>query len=386
MTFQGYLREDGKVGIRNHVVVIPGVICAEQAARKIAAECDAVFLQNPIGCGLNPKDQVVMMDVLSGLMANANVYGILVVGLGCEFIKEEHYREAIHKKSVKPVHYVCIQKIGGLTKTIEAGKALVRQMQEEAKSVPRVEAGLGDLILGLECGGSDPTSGFSSNTVLGLVTDDVIDAGGTAILSETVEAIGAEHILRQCGRTQEIGDQIYNAIIDWERNRYLESGQDVRKGNPSPGNQAGGITTLTEKSLGCIHKAGSRPFEGCFEYGQWINKKGLYFVNAAASDVLNVTALAAAGATLIAFTTGLGNPIGNPITPVVKITGNHDTAEALFEIIDVDTSASIRGEKTLQELKDEMEACFIEVMNGKKTCAEENGANELSINQCYSYA
>lgn len=386
MTFQGYLREDGKVGIRNHVVVIPGVICAEQAARKIAAECDAVFLQNPIGCGLNPKDQAVMMDVLSGLMANANVYGILVVGLGCEFIKEEHYREAIHKKSVKPVHYVCIQQIGGLTKTIEAGKALVRQMQEEANAVPRVEAGLGDLILGLECGGSDPTSGFSSNTVLGLVTDDVIDAGGTAILSETVEAIGAEHILRQCGRTQEIGDQIYNAIIDWERNRYLESGQDVRKGNPSPGNQAGGITTLTEKSLGCIHKAGSRPFEGCYEYGQWINKKGLYFVNAAASDVLNVTALAAAGATLIAFTTGLGNPIGNPITPVVKITGNHDTAEALFEIIDVDTSASIRGEKTLHELKDEMEACFIEVMNGKKTRAEENGANELSINQCYSYA
>ena len=386
MKFKGYLRKDGKVGIRNHVVVMPGVICAEIAAKKIAAACDAVFLPNPVGCGLNPKDMVVMMDVLSGILANANVYGVLIVGLGCEFIKEEQYREEIWKKSEKPVHYVGIQAEGGLGKTIEKGSVLVRQLQQEAAAVLRTEADLSDLILGLECGGSDPTSGFSSNTVLGLVTDEVIDAGGTAILSETAEAIGAEHILRKSGRTPEIGEQIYQAIIDWERNRYAESGQDVRCGNPSPGNMAGGITTLTEKSLGCIHKAGSRPFDGCYEYGQWIDKKGLYFVNAAASDVLNVTALVAAGATLVAFTTGLGNPIGNPVTPVIKITGNHDTAQALYEIIDVDTSASIRGEKTLEELKEEMLSCFQEVMNGRQTRAEENGAVEISINQSYSYA
>lgn len=386
MKFQGFVRENGQVGIRNHVVVMPGVICAEMAAKKIASECGAVFLANPIGCGLNPKDMTVMLDVLSGLLANANVYGVLVVGLGCEFLKEEHYRSAVWKKAKKPVQYVCIQEMGGLSKAIEEGRKRVCQMQKEADAVPRTEADLSDLILGLECGGSDPTSGFSSNTVLGLVTDEVIDAGGTAILSETVECIGAEHILRQNGRTPEIGEQIYQAILDWEQKRYEESGQDVRCGNPSPGNMAGVITTLTEKSLGCIHKAGSRPFDGCFEYGQWIDRKGLYFVNAAASDVLSVTALAAAGATLVAFTTGLGNPIGNPVTPVVKITGNHDTAEALCEIIDIDTSASIRGEKSLKELKTEMLSVFADVMNGKKTRAEENGANELSINQCYSYA
>ena len=386
MKFQGFVRENGQVGIRNHVVVMPGVICAEMAAQKIASECGAVFLANPIGCGLNPKDMTVMLDVLSGLLANANVYGVLVVGLGCEFLKEEHYCSAVWKKAKKPIQYVCIQEMGGLSKVIEEGRNRVCQMQKEADAVPRTEADLSDLILGLECGGSDPTSGFSSNTVLGLVTDEVIDAGGTAILSETVECIGAEHILRQNGRTPEIGEQIYQAILDWEQKRYEESGQDVRCGNPSPGNMAGGITTLTEKSLGCIHKAGSRPFDGCFEYGQWIDRKGLYFVNAAASDVLSVTALAAAGATLVAFTTGLGNPIGNPVTPVVKITGNHDTAEALCEIIDIDTSASIRGEKSLQELKTEMLSVFADVMNGKKTRAEENGANELSINQCYSYA
>lgn len=386
MTFKGYLRKDGKVGIRNHVVVMPGVICAETAARRIAEGCNAVFLQNPIGCGLNPKDTAVMVDILSGLLANANVYGILIVGLGCEFLKENHYREAILKKADKPVEYICIQEMGGLGSSIEAGKEIVRRMQEDAMTVERTDSGLSDLILGLECGGSDPTSGFSSNTVLGLVTDDVIDAGGTAVLSETVEAIGAEHILRKNGRTPEIGEQIYEAIINWERNRFEESGQDVRLGNPSPGNMAGGITTLSEKSLGCIHKAGSRPYDGCYEYGQWIDRKGLYFVNACASDVHNVTALVAAGATLVAFTTGLGNPIGNPIAPVVKITGNHDTAENLHDIIDFDTGDSITGEKTLMELKDEMLSCFFEVMNGKPVRAEENGANELGINQCYSYA
>lgn len=386
MTFKGYLRKDGKVGIRNHVVVMPGVICAESAARRIAGDCNAVFLQNPIGCGLNPKDTAVMMDILSGLISNANVYGVLIVGLGCEFLKESHYKDAVLKKSDKPVEYICIQEIGGFSKAIEAGKEIVRRMQNEALKVKRIDAGLSDLILGLECGGSDPTSGFSSNTVLGLLTDDVIDAKGTAILSETVEAIGAEHILRKKGKTPEIGEQIYNAIINWERNRYEESGQDVRLGNPSPGNMAGGITTLSEKSLGCIHKAGQRPFDGCYEYGQWIDEKGLYFVNACASDVHNVTALAAAGSTLIAFTTGLGNPIGNPVVPVVKITGNHDTAKALYEIIDFDTSASITGEKTLSELKEEMLLEFFDIMNGKLTRAEENGANELGINQCHSYA
>ena len=156
MKFQGFVRENGQVGIRNHVVVMPGVICAEMAAKKIASECGAVFLANPIGCGLNPKDMTVMLDVLSGLLANANVYGVLVVGLGCEFLKEEHYRSAVWKKAKKPVQYVCIQEMGGLSKAIEEGRKRVCQMQKEADAVPRTEADLSDLILGLECGGSDP--------------------------------------------------------------------------------------------------------------------------------------------------------------------------------------------------------------------------------------
>lgn len=384
-TFLGYEREDGKVGIRNHVLVMPSVICVETLAKKIADKTGAMYITNPIGCGQNPKDTPVMLDVLSGLIANANVYGVLIVGLGCEFMKEETFKDAIFKKCNKPVEYVCMQKVGSYSKTIEKGVELIQGLMADAAKLERKPFDYSKLILGLECGGSDPTSGFSSNTVLGLVSDEVIKAGGTAILSETVEAIGAEHILRERGCTKEVGDKIYNAIIDWERNRFAESGRSVRLGNPSPGNKAGGITTISEKSLGCIHKSGSEPFTDCYEYGQWIDKPGLYFLNAPSFDVLNVTALVASGATLVAFTTGLGNPIGNPVAPVVKITGNHDTALALDEIIDLDTSESISGEKSLAELAEIMSDAFVEYCNGKQTKAEENGANEMCLNQCYSY-
>ena len=383
--FYGYKRADGSVGIRNHVLVMPAVLCVDTPARKIAAKTGAKYISNPIGCGQNPKDTAVMLDVLSGLIANANVFGIVIVGLGCEFLTEDTFRQAIRAKCDKPVRYVCMQRLGGYTKTIEEGIRLATELQAEAAKMQRIEADFSDLILGLECGGSDPTSGFSANTVLGVVTDGVIDSGGSAILSETVEAIGAEHILRDRGRTKEIGDSIYRAVIDWERSRFSESGRSVREGNPSPGNLAGGISTLSEKSLGCIHKAGSRPFDGCCEYGKWIREKGLYFLNAPSFDVLNVTALAAAGAQLVAFTTGLGNPIGNPVAPVVKITGNADTAKNLFEIIDIDTSASIRGEKTVGQCAKEMADFFADVCSGKECKAECNGSDEMCLNQCYSF-
>lgn len=240
-------------------------------------------------------------------------------------------------------------------------------------------------MLGLECGGSDPTSGFSSNTVLGNSCDRLIDLGGSAVISETAEAIGAEHILKERGKTQEIGQKIYDAIIKWEKDRFAESGEDIRLNNPSPGNKDGGITTLSEKSLGCIHKSGTRAFDGIYEYGQMIDKKGLFFLNATAFDVPNVVALAAGGAQIVAFTTGRGNPVGNPIVPVMKITGNHDTATRLNDFIDFDTSESISGAKSFEQLGGELFDYMIKVCNGESVKAEINGACEVAINQNYSY-
>ena len=383
MKINAYKRMDGRVGIRNHVVVMPGVLCAEVAAKKIVQETEGTtFLYNQVGCGQNQKDKRTTLDVLSGMIANGNVYGALIVGLGCETIQKEEYLEAIKKKTGKPVYYISIQEEGGIANTVKAGKAIAEKLRQEADKCRREEVDISELFLGLECGGSDPTSGLSCNTVLGKVTDYLIDANGTAAMSETAEAIGAEHILRERGRTPEIGQQIYDAIVKWERDRYEESGEDIRAGNPSPGNIAGGITTLSEKSLGCIHKSGSRPFDGCYEYGELIEGKGLYFINAAAFDVVNTVALVASGAQLVAFTTGRGNPIGNPIAPVVKITGNHEAAIRFADFIDLDTSESLSGKKSFDELSREM----VRVCNGEPVKAEINGACEMAVNQINSYS
>lgn len=387
MTFMGYRRDDGRVGVRNHVVVMPGVLCGEVAARKITEQVEGTtFLYNQNGCGQNPKDLAVTLDILTGLIANGNVYGVLVVGLGCEFLRKDDYEKAIREKTGKPFYYLCIQEEGGIARTVKKGAEIARKMVEDAAKCKREEVELSELTLGLECGGSDPTSGFSSNTVLGRVTDSIIEAGGSAIMSETAEAIGAEHIMRARGKTPAIGEKLYNAIVNWERDWFEESGENIRESNPSPGNKEGGLTTLAEKSLGCIHKSGKYPFDDCYEYGKIIDKKGLFFINATSYDVVNTVALVAAGAQVVAFTTGRGNPIGNPIAPVIKITGNHDAAEWLEDFIDFDTSASITGEKSFAELGQELLNFTLDICSGKKTKAEINGACEMGINQNYSYA
>lgn len=386
MNFLGYRRADGRVGVRNHVVVMPGVICAEAAARKIAQKVKgASFIYNPNGCGQCRSDSESTRDILTGMLINGNVYGALIVGLGCETLQRDEYLNALKAKTNKPIYYISIQEQGGMQKTVEAGVKTVRALNREASKCRREEIDISELILGLECGGSDPTSGFSSNPALGEACDRLIDMGGTAVLSETAEAIGAEHILRERGKTPEIGQKIFDAIVKWEKDRFDESGEDIRQNNPSPGNKAGGITTLSEKSLGCIHKSGTKPFDGLYEYGELIDKNGLFFLNATSFDVPNVCALVAGGAQVVVFTTGRGNPVGNPVAPVIKVTGNRDTATRLADIIDFDTSASIEGEKTLDQLGEELLACIIDVSSGETVKAEQNGANEVSINQNFCY-
>ena len=388
-TFLGYRRNNGQVGVRNYIAVIPGVYCSETAAKKIAARFssdEVTFVANSTGCGQCREDMQTTLNVFAGLIANGNVFGAVIVGLGCEFLSRDGYLNAFMEIGIhKPLHHLYIQESGGITGTVEAGVKLVEEMLAEARKMEREKISISELNLGLECGGSDPTSGISSNTVLGLVTDMLIDEGGTAVISETTEAIGAEHILKERGRTPEIGQKIYNSIVNWEQEIYDLTGQDIRKGNPSPGNQASGITTLSEKSLGCIHKAGSRPFDGFYRYGEFIHEKGLMFLDATANDVINVTALAASGSQIVAFTTGRGNPIGNPVVPVVKITGNNDTYRLMEDFIDFDTSASISGEKTMEELAEEMMELFLRVCSGEKTKAEINGCVENMISQTCTY-
>ncbi len=383
MEFMGYKRADGKVGVRNHVIVVPGVICASVAAKKIADETGAVFVGNPNGCGQSPEDTATTLEIITGLIANPNVYGALIVGLGCEALQEERYRSALAKLTDMSIDYVKIQD-RGLAETVKRGVALTEALLKKSSDVKREPCSVSELILGLECGGSDPTSGLCSNVVLGKVTDMIIDMGGSAALTETPEAVGAEHILKRRGATPEIGQKIYDSVKAFEQ-MFLDRGMNVREGNPSPGNIAGGITTLEEKSLGCIHKAGSRPFTGFYRYGEQITGKGLCFIDTTAFDVASVTAKAAAGSQITVFTTGRGNPVGNPVCPVIKMTANRDTAERLADIIDFDSSGAIAGEVTQEQLAGELLAYIIRVCEGELTKAEINGSAEILINQQMSY-
>ncbi|KUO74121.1 MAG: carbohydrate hydrolase [Clostridia bacterium BRH_c25] len=386
MKFNGYKRPDGHVGIRNHVVIMPGVICAAGVAQKIANKVDGIqYLYNPNGCAQNSRDTAVTLNILSGLIANGNVYGVLIVGLGCEMIREATYLEAIRKKTNKPVYYISIQEEGGIQKTVAKGVEIVKALSEEASKCVREECDLSDIILGLECGGSDPTSGFSANAVLGNTSDRLVDLNGTSVLCETPEAIGAEHILKERALTPEIGQKLCDTVLKYEK-MFADMGEDIRNTNPSPGNKASGITTLEEKSLGCVHKSGTKPFSGVYEYGQMIDKKGLVFMDGTAYDVASVVSLIAGGAQIVAFTTGMGTPVGNAIAPVVKITGNHDTAVRLNDMIDFDTSDSVTGAKSVEELGEELLSYIVQVCNGKNVKAEDNEISDMAINQFNSYA
>ncbi|MBC5732759.1 UxaA family hydrolase [Lawsonibacter hominis] len=384
MHFMGYRRTDGHVGIRNHVVVMPGCICSAGAARKICEKSGATYLYNPNGCAQDARDTAMTLEILSGLIANGNVYGALIVGLGCESIQEARYMEAIRKKTDKPVRYISIQKEGGLGRTVAHGLELVAQLQQEARACRRESCDISELIVGLECGGSDPTSGFSINVVLGNTSDRLVDLGGTTILCETPEAIGAENILKRRGCTPQVGQQLYDAVLANER-RHLEAGEDIRNVNPSPGNKAGGLTTLEEKSIGCVHKSGTRPFQAVYSYGQMVDKKGLVFMDGTAYDVASTMSLIAGGAQLVVFTTGLGTPVGSAIAPVLKATGNGHTAQWLEDIIDFDSSASITGEKTVEALGDELLKYICRVCDGELVKAEINGISDMAIDQMGSY-
>jgi len=343
------------------------------------------YLYNPNGCAQNSRDTAVTLNILSGLIANGNVYGVLIVGLGCEMIREATYLEAIRKKTNKPVYYISIQEEGGIQKTVAKGVEIVKALSEEASKCVREECDLSDIILGLECGGSDPTSGFSANAVLGNTSDRLVDLNGTSVLCETPEAIGAEHILKERALTPEIGQKLCDTVLKYEK-MFADMGEDIRNTNPSPGNKASGITTLEEKSLGCVHKSGTKPFSGVYEYGQMIDKKGLVFMDGTAYDVASVVSLIAGGAQIVAFTTGMGTPVGNAIAPVVKITGNHDTAVRLNDMIDFDTSDSVTGAKSVEELGEELLSYIVQVCNGKNVKAEDNEISDMAINQFNSYA
>jgi len=377
----GYVRSDGKVGIRNHLLVMSTVICSSFVARRIADQVQgAVAIENPFGCGQLEPDLEITRRTLVNTAKNPNVGGVLVVGLGCEQIQADDLVREIEKTG-KPVEKVVIQEEdGGTPAAIEKGVRLLRKMAEDVLSQRPEEVDMSNLVLGVECGGSDATSGLASNPVVGYVADRVVDLGGTVILSETPEMIGAEDILANRAVSREVGERIVRTVRRWVE-LAASYNVDLVGTQPAPGNIAGGISTIEEKSLGAIIKGGSRPVQGMVDYAEEVRGKGLWLMDTPGYDIMSVVGMVAGGATLVIFTTGRGTPTGNPIAPVIKVTANPQTARKMRENIDFDASTVILGQETIEQAGERLFKLVIDVARGKPTRAELLGFKEFMIHK-----
>ena len=331
MQFWGYKRKEGRAGIRNHVLILPTCACGSESCRIVASQVrGAVNIVFNTGCSDVAANTAMSQKVLTGFACNPNVYGVVIIGLGCETMQ------------------------------------------------PKELCDISELMLGIECGGSDATSGIASNPAVGELSDLLVDLGATTMMSESIEWIGGEHLLAKRAATPAIHNQIIQVCKDYEA--HLKSaGQDCRAGQPTPGNKAGGLSTLDEKSLGCIRKGGTRPIVEVLEQAVPPTKRGAVVMDTAGYDISSVTSMVAAGCNAVIFTTGRGTCTGNAIVPVLKVTANARTYQHMEDNMDVDLSPIVRGEKTYQEMGAEMLNNIQDICNGKMTKAEAFGFSDIAV-------
>jgi altronate dehydratase large subunit len=378
MKLTGFRRADGRIGIRNYLAVIAATDAANPVVRRIAAAVPGAVAITPLyGRGQLGEDLALSVRTMIGLGSNPNVYGALVVSL--EQVAGSRVAEGIAPK-VSRWALMGIQEEGGTPKLFDRAVALLSEWKREADELKRAPVALSELVFGLECGGSDTTSGLVANPAIGLVTDRVIDASGTAIFSEPVECLGGEAALSARAPDARVQERIRATVRKYE-DIALRAGVDLNKTNPAPDNIRGGLTTIEEKSLGSISKAGTRPITGVLGYGEAPHGPGLYLMDAPAPATENITALAAAGTHLILFGTGVGNSIGCPVSPTVKICGNPLTCETFAAHIDSDLSNVIVEGRSLAEAGEAVMATACAVVNGEITRCEALGETEVAISR-----
>lgn len=379
--FWGYRRADGRVGVRNHVMVVPTVICSAVVAERIAAAVPAgTALPHLAGCGQLGPDLRVTHDTLAAYCEHPNVGAVLVVALGCEQVIAQQLAETA-RRAGKPAEIIAIQTEGGTVRTQARGTEIVRALADSLANAPREWCDISELLLSLKCGGSDYTSGLASNPALGRVTDRLVDLGGSAVLGEIAEIMGAEHLLAARASRSETAAELIRVITRVEA-EAAALGLDIRGTQPSPGNIRGGLTTIEEKSLGATHKGGERTsLEDVVPYARRVTRKGLTVMDTPGLDVESVTGMVAGGAQVVVFTTGLGTPTGNPVAPVIKITGNARTAQQMRDNIDLDVSGIMDDSETLDAAADRLFAEILDVASGRLTTAESLGHREFAIHR-----
>ncbi len=376
-TFQGYARPDGSVGIRNHLAILPSVICSSTVGQRITELVPgAVTTIHQYGCGQLGPDADLFVRTMVGTGSNPNVGAAIVVGLGCETAEAPLIAEGIAKTG-KPVELIVIQEAGGSIRTIQEGAQMAQKLQAKLSTMQREEFPLSELVLATECGGSDTTSGLSSNPVVGVVSDMLVEAGGTVMISEAAEFIGAEHIFAQRAREPEIGEQLL-AVVRKAEEDALNMGVDIRGANPAPGNIQGGLTTIEEKSLGCIYKGGTTVLEEVIGYADYPSKKGLVVMDTPGYDSESVTGMIAGGAQICIFTTGRGSPLGNPVAPVIKVCANPQTVEKMQDNIDFSGVPVLDGTASIRELGEQLFDLTLDTVNGLLTATEILGHREFA--------
>lgn len=373
-SFAGYERPDGRYGVRNHLAVISSVGCANEVTRRIAQEVGGTPVMHGQGCGQMPADLAQVRRVLAGIGMNPNVGATLVVGLGCEGVQPGDLAGDISAAG-KPVEVVILQEAGGYTRVVERGVEIGRKLKAAVDGHRRRQASISSLTIGIKCGASDATSGIVSNPATGLASDMLVAGGGTSIFCETTELIGAEHLIARRGVTREVGDRLLETVQRLER-EVARYGVDMRGGQPSPGNMAGGISTIEEKSLGAVCKAGLSTLQGVLEYGESPPGKGLHFMDSPGREIEVFAGLASAGAQLMLFSTGRGAPQGFPVAPVIKISANAGTCAFLGEHIDLNVSGVMDRSRPLAEAGDAIFALMLAVASGELTKAEILGFTE----------
>lgn len=375
----GYVRPDGRYGVRNYVLVLSSVGCANHVADLIAKGIPgAVSLRNAKGCGQLGKSAEMMSRCLVNLSQNPNVFGTVVVGLGCETMRPHELAQRMRSLSDKPVYDITIQEEGGSSAAVEKGRTLVKELVERAEKVTPSEMGLGDLVLGTNCGGSDATSGIAANPTIGYVSDAVVGAGGTVLLGETTELIGTEHILARRAATPKVRDDILRLVGTLEHD-LVESGVDVRGANPSPGNMRGGLSTLEEKALGGISKGGTSKIQQVIEYGARPDRAGLVIMDTPGYDIESVSGMVAGGAQVVIFSSGRGTPTGCALAPVIKVTGNDETVKSMGENIDFDASGVITQGRSIREEGKRLLGLLDRVCSGEQTVSERLGFDDFSL-------
>lgn len=368
-TFMGYVRENGDVGIRNEIWIVNTVGCVNKVAEEIAKATGARCFPHPFGCSQLGDDQLTTQKVLAGMVNHPNAAGVLVLGLGCENNNIDVFKEVLGEYNPNRVKFLVCQEYED---EVEEGIKVVKELQAYADTFKRTEVPVSKLRIGLKCGGSDGYSGITGNPLVGRLSDKVIAMGGSCVLTEVPEMFGAEHLLMQRCENEEVFNKTV-ALINNFKDYYTRHNQVIYE-NPSPGNKKGGITTLEEKSLGCIQKGGLSKVVDVLDYGDRLSKCGLSLLNGPGNDIVAITNLMAAGVHMVLFTTGRGTPVGSAV-PTVKIATNHNLAVKKANWIDFDASPTLNG----NPLTDELFEYIIKVANGEETKNEIHGYREISI-------